>query len=46
MTYTFCREGLMTEPICAFVVSSIGGFSQGEVDHVSYRHIILSFEQM
>ncbi|XP_011265903.2 lipase 3 [Camponotus floridanus] len=34
ITYTFCREGLITEPICAFVISMIGGFSHGEVDHM------------
>ncbi|XP_029177595.1 lipase 3-like isoform X2 [Nylanderia fulva] len=33
ITYRFCREGLITEPICAFVIASIGGFSRGEVDH-------------
>ncbi|XP_050450442.1 lipase 3-like [Cataglyphis hispanica] len=32
MARTFCREGMMTQPICEFVISSIGGFSDSEMD--------------
>lgn len=36
IAYHFCREGLITVSLCSFVVSSIGGFSHGEVD---YEHL-------
>lgn len=39
MMRTFCREGAKTQPICELFISMIGGFSDGEMDHVSYRHI-------
>lgn len=39
ITHRFCKEGIMTQPICELVISMIGGFSRGEVDHVSYRRI-------
>ncbi|KAL6437932.1 hypothetical protein ACFW04_004322 [Cataglyphis niger] len=32
MARTFCREGMMTQPICEFVIFLIGGFSDSEVD--------------
>lgn len=33
MMRTFCREGAKTQPICELVISMIGGFSDGEMDH-------------
>lgn len=39
MARTFCREGMKTQPICEFIISSVGGFSDSETDRVSYRHI-------
>ncbi|KMQ95114.1 lipase 3 [Lasius niger] len=33
ITHRFCKEGIMTQPICELVISMIGGFSRGEVDH-------------
>lgn len=37
MTYTFCREGVFTQPLCELIVFMIGGFSVNETDYVSYH---------
>ncbi|XP_072757268.1 lipase 3-like isoform X2 [Anoplolepis gracilipes] len=33
ITYRFCREGIVTQRICELMVSMVGGFSEGEMDH-------------
>lgn len=38
MSYALCSKGMITQPLCEILIYLIGGFSNGEFNHVSYRN--------